>query len=338
MPDSFDHPTVEVEVTVMPSSLFADWRLPLIAAPMTGVSGLDLVVAACRGGIGGSFPAHNAGGVDGFGEWLDLAIRQTLAHHPDGRVPGPVIPNLIVHRSNVHRARQIDAIVSRDIGIVITSVGSPEPVIPALHEGGCAVLADVASVHHARRAVAAGADGLILLCAGGGGQTGWANPLSFIRAVRGFWDGPTVIAGGVADGWGLWAALAAGYDAAYMGTRFIATSESSADDGYKAALTDASLDDVYVTSAQTGLTTSVLGSQGSSQRESARSAARSTFDAAIFDRVSERPSRGEGGGYSAGHSVSGVTEVLPVADLLLQVEEQFRTAVRHSQELAPRYR
>jgi nitronate monooxygenase len=337
MPDSFDFPTVEVEVTVMPSSVFAEWRLPLIAAPMTRVSGLELVVAACRGGIGGSFPAHNAGSVDGFGEWLDIAMRRA-AHHADGGVAGPVIPNLIVHRSNVHRARQIDAILSRDIRMVITSVGSPEPVIPALHEGGCAVLADVASVHHAHRAVDAEADGLILLCAGGGGQTGWANPLSFIRAVREFWDGPTVMAGGVADGWALWAALAAGYDAAYMGTRFIATNESSADDGYKTALMAASLDDVYVSLAQTGLATSVLASPGRYQRESARPAAGSSFDAAIFDRIDERPSGGEGAGYSAGHSVSAATELLPVADLLLQVEAEFTAAVRHSQEVASLYR
>ena len=318
----------------MPSSLFADWRLPLIAAPMTGVSGLDLVTAACRAGIGGSFPAHNAGSVDDFGEWLDISIRKTGAIHPDGPASGPVIPNLIVHRSNVHRAGQIEAIVSRDIKMVITSVGSPEPVIPALHEGGCAVLADVASVRHAHRATDAGADGLVLLCAGGGGQTGWANPLSFIRAVRAFWDGPTIIAGGVSDGWALWAALTAGYDAAYMGTRFIATTESAAADGYKKALTAASLDDVFVSSALTGLATSVLRSQGDGPRAATGPAAGATFDAAIFDRIGDRPSGGESQGHSAGHSVSAVTEQVTVAELLRQVEEQFNAAVRHARELA----
>jgi nitronate monooxygenase len=317
----------------MPSRLFADWRLPLIAAPMTGVSGLDLVLAASRGGIGGSFPAHNAGTVVDFGEWLDIAIRGTQANQPSGPVSGPVIPNLIVHRSNVHRADQVEAIVSRDIKMVITSVGSPEPVIPALHEGGCAVLADVASVRHAHRAADAGADGLVLLCAGGGGQTGWANPLSFIRAVRAFWDGPAVIAGGVSDGWALWAALAAGYDAAYMGTRFIATTESAAADGYKKALTAGSLDDVFVSSALTGLPTSVLRTQGDGQRTATGPAAGVTFDAAMFDRIGDRPSGRGSEGHSAGHSVSAVTEIVSVAELLSQVEEQFNAAVRHAQEL-----
>jgi nitronate monooxygenase len=320
----------------MPSNLFDDWRLPLIAAPMTGVSGLDLVLAACRGGIGGSFPAHNAGSIDDFGKWLDIAIGETAANLADGPVPGRVIPNLIVHRSNAHRAGQVEAIVSRDIKMVITSVGSPEPVIPALHDGGCAVLADVASVHHAHRAADAGADGLVLLCAGGGGQTGWVNPLSFIRAVRAFWDGPTVMAGGVSDGWALWAALAAGYDAAYMGTRFIATTESAAADGYKNALLAGSLDDVFVSSALTGLPTSVLRSQGDGQRTATGTGppAGATFDAAIFDRIGDRPTARENQGHSAGHSVSSVTELAPVAELLNQVEEQFDAAVRHTQELA----
>jgi nitronate monooxygenase len=323
---------------MMASSLFADWRLPLIAAPMTGVSGLDLVIGACRGGIGGSFPAHNAGSVDDFGEWLDTAIRETEGYRSDGSVIGPVIPNLIVHRSNVHRSAQIEAIVSRDIKMVITSVGSPEPVIPALHEGGCAVLADVASVRHAHRAAAAGADGLVLLCAGGGGQTGWVNPLSFIRAVRAFWDGPAVIAGGVSDGWALWAALAAGYDAAYMGTRFIATTESIATDGYKKALTAASLDDVFVSSALTGLPTSILRSEGDGHRAATGSAVGATFDAAAFDRTGDRPAGREREGHSAGHSVSSVTELISVAALLSQVEDQFKAAVRHTQELASLHR
>jgi nitronate monooxygenase len=162
--------------------------------------------------------------------------------------------------------------------------------------------------------------------------------LSFIRAVRAFWDGPTVIAGGVSDGWALWAALAAGYDAAYMGTRFIATDESVAADSYKTALTTASLDEVYVTSALTGLATSVLRSQGDRQREAAGPAVGATFDAAVFDRIGERPSRGDNAGYSAGHSVSSVTRLVSVADLLVQVEEQFKAAVRRTQELASRLR
>ena len=122
--------------------------------------------------------------------------------------------------------------------MVITSVGSPAPVIGPLHEAGALVFADVASIRHAERAVAAGADGLVLLTAGAGGQTGWLNPFVFVRAVRAFFDGPLVLAGGITDGHALRAAQALGCDLAYMGTKFIATRESMADARYKEMLVD----------------------------------------------------------------------------------------------------
>ena len=120
--------------------------------------------------------------------------------------------------------------------MVITSVGSPAPVIGPLHDAGALVFADVASIRHAERAVAAGADGLVLLTAGAGGQTGWLNPFVFVRAVRAFFDGPLVLAGGITDGHALRAAQALGCDLAYMGTKFIATRESMADIRYKEML------------------------------------------------------------------------------------------------------
>ena len=129
---------------------------------------------------------------------------------------------------------------------VITSVGSPEPVIEPLHKIGCLVLADMASLRHARKAVEAGADGLVLLSAGAGGQTGWVNGLAFVRAVRRFFDGPLVLAGGMADGQALWASRVLGCDLGYMGTKFIATSESLAAPAYKQMLLDAELDDVLL--------------------------------------------------------------------------------------------
>ena len=142
--------------------------------------------------------------------------------------------------------------------MVITSVGSPAPVIGPLHEAGALVFADVASIRHAERAVAAGADGLVLLTAGAGGQTGWLNPFVFVRAVRAFFDGPLVLAGGITDGHALRAAEALGCDLAYMGTKFIATRESMADIRYKELLVASTADDVLLTSAFTGLQTNML--------------------------------------------------------------------------------
>ena len=146
-----------------------------------------------------------------------------------GKRAAPVCANLIVHRSNARLTQDLQVLLRHKPEMVITSVGSPAPVIEPLHDAGALVFADVASIRHAERAVAAGADGLVLLTAGAGGQTGWLNPFVFVRAVRAFFDGPLVLAGGIADGHALRAAQALGCDLAYMGTKFIATRESMAD-------------------------------------------------------------------------------------------------------------
>ncbi len=211
--------------------------LPLIAAPMFLVSGVELVVAACRNGVIGSFPTVNCRSPEQLDQWLG-EIEGRLQQHSEasGKCAAPVCANLIVHRSNARLAQDLQVLLRHRPEMVITSVGSPAPVIGPLHDAGALVFADVASIRHAERAVAAGADGLVLLTAGAGGQTGWLNPFVFVRAVRAFFDGPLVLAGGIADGHALRAAQALGCDLAYMGTKFIATRESMADPRYKALL------------------------------------------------------------------------------------------------------
>ena len=140
----------------------------------------------------------------------------------------------------------------------IASVGSPEPIIGPLHDNGCLVYADIATLRHAEKAIAAGVDGLVLLTAGAGGQTGWINPLAFVRAVRAMWDGPIVLAVGISDGAALLAAQAMGADLAYMGTKFIATQESMAKATYKDMLVASRIDDVKLTKAFTGLESNML--------------------------------------------------------------------------------
>ena len=191
------------------------------------VSGVELVVAACRNGVIGSFPTVNCREVELLDAWLS-EIGERLQRHADasGKRAAPVCPNLIVHRSNARLEEDVRMLLRHKPEMVITSVGSPAPVLQPLHDAGALVFADVASVRHAERAVAAGADGLVLLTAGAGGQTGWLNPFAFVRAVRAFFDGPIVLAGGISDGHALRAAEALGCDLAYMGTRFIATSMS----------------------------------------------------------------------------------------------------------------
>src|SRR5258707_1051545 len=175
--------------------------LPLIAAPMFLISGVELVVAACRNGVNGSFPTVNCRSPEQLDGWL-VEIEQRLRVHSgeSARPAAPVCPNLIVHRSNARLEQDLAVLLRPRPEIVITSVGSPAPVLKPLHDAGALVLADVASIRHAERAIAAGADGLVLLTAGAGGQTGWLNPFVFVRAVRAIFEGPIVLAGGPRDG------------------------------------------------------------------------------------------------------------------------------------------
>jgi nitronate monooxygenase len=226
-----NHPVVE---------FLSRFRVPLVAAPMTGVSGFDLVAAATNAGIGGSFPAHNAGTPADLDRWL------TDLTQNDGASRGPIIPNLIVHHTSKRLDDDVKVVCSHRVPAAITSVGSPASVMAPLHEANVLVFSDVASMRHVERAIEVGVDGLVLLASGGGGQTGWVNPLAFIRAVRQVWDGPVVLAGGVSDGHAILGALAAGYDLAYMGTAFIATDESAAPSSYRQAVVRASLDDIEV--------------------------------------------------------------------------------------------
>jgi nitronate monooxygenase len=235
-------------------------RLPLVAAPMTSVSTVEMVAAACAHGVMGAFPTSNAPSAAALQEWCeDITARTAGLTGPD-MTPGPIAANLILHRSNTRLALDIAAIVAAKIPVVITSVGNPVEVIDELRQGGCAVMVDVASVRHAHKAAEAGADGLVLLAAGAGGHTGWANPFAFVRAVRGFFDGPLAMAGGVADGAALWAAQVAGYDLGFIGTRLIPTTESAADPAWKQALITAEMDDVELITAPNGVVASNLRS------------------------------------------------------------------------------
>ena len=225
---------------------------------MTGVSTPALVVEACRAGIMGSFPTSNARSSDELDEWL-VEIGDHLEEAEAAGVScGSVVANLIVGRQNRRLDADVEAVARHGVPVVITSVGSPAPVVEPLHEAGCLVLADVASIRHCHKALAAGADGLVLLSAGAGGHTGWVNPFAFVRAVRAFFDGPLVVAGGMSDGAALWAAVVAGYDLALFGTRFIPTPEGAADASWKRALVDHTLDDVSVGVAPNGVAASLL--------------------------------------------------------------------------------
>lgn len=317
--------------SVDPLARFRDrLSLPLIAAPMFLVSGVDLVVAACRNGVIGAFPTVNCRSSEQLDSWLSDIEERLVRHSGQGGKPSaPICPNLIVHRSNARLAQDLQVLLRHKPEIVITSVGSPAPVLGALHDAGALVFADVASIRHAERAVAAGADGLVLLTAGAGGQTGWLNPFVFVRAARTFFDGPIVLAGGIGDGHALRAARALGCDLAYMGTKFIATRESMADIRYKEMLVASSADDILLTTAFTGLQTNMLrpsiAAAGLDPDDLPQRGAIDIGQDIDIGAREARPARWRDI-WSAGHSTSGVTEVLAVDDLVARTTAEYRAA------------
>jgi nitronate monooxygenase len=300
--------------------------VPVIAAPMLRVSGIELVSAACAAGVIGAFPTANCASLEELESWL-----QRLQREAEGQPRrAPYCPNLIMRRDPARLKAEVDLIVRHGAELVITSVGSPASVIPTLHDGGCLVFADVASLHHAERALEAGVDGLVLLSSGAGGHTGWANPFAFVRAVRNLFDGPIVLSGGLSDGVALRAATVLGCDLGCVGTRFIATEESLASDGYKQMLLQSSMDDVLATRAFTGLPANFLKP----------SIARAGLDPdALDETVSVQEARKKFGGgsegpviqrwsdlWSAGHSVSGVSSLPTAAELVRSMGVEFYAA------------
>lgn len=304
--------------------------LPLIAAPMFLVSGVDLVSTACVEGVIGSFPTVNCRTSGELDAWLgDLTARLSRAADATGRAPAPWCPNLVVHKTNPRLADDLAVLVRHKPELVITSVGSPAPVLAPLHDIGTRVFVDVATIRHAERAVQAGADGLVLLTAGAGGQTGWINPLAFVRAVRAFFDGPLVLAGGVSDGAALFATQAMGCDLAYMGTKFIATTQSMAKQAYKDMLVASRADDVLATRALTGLEVNMLRpSMVAAGLDPDNLPARGAIDIAkdiSIEARENRPQRWKDV-WSAGHSVSGVDAVKSVHDLVAQTRQEYEMA------------
>ena len=304
--------------------------VPLIAAPMYRVSGPELVVEVCRAGAIGAFPTSNCASLGELDEWLGRIHAETASGD------APPCANLIIRQARLDG--DLELLLRHRVEMVITSVGSPAAVVAPLQGVGCRVFADVASLAHAERALAAGVDGLVLLTAGAGGQTGWANPFAFVRAVRRFYDGPLVLAGGVGDGRALWAARVLGVDLGYMGTRFIATKESLAKPAYKQMLVQASLDDIVTTRAFTGLPSNML-------RPSIEAAG---LDPDALDEiVTAEDSRTVYGAdapgprrwadiWSAGHSVSLVDDVPSAAEIVRRTALEYDAARRETAGLLGR--
>jgi nitronate monooxygenase len=235
-------------------ALRAQLSLPLICAPMFLVSGPDLVLAACRNGVIGSFPAPNARPLEVLDAWMARVARElddARRADPAARI-APWSVNLVVHSSYDRLPAELELVQRHRPPVVITALGSPARVVDAIHDYGGLVFADVGSVAMARKAMQAGVDGLVLVSSGAGGHTGSVSPFVFVEAVRQFFDGIVVLAGGLCTGAAIRAAEVAGADLADIGTLFIAARESLAADDYRQMVVEAGVDDLVLTRAFTG--------------------------------------------------------------------------------------
>ncbi len=299
--------------------------LPVIVAPMFLISGPDLVIAACRAGLVGAFPTLNARPLDVLEDWMQRITRELA--EAEAAQPGRVAPwaaNLIVHRSNPRFAEDLDLVVKYRAPIVISALGSPAAVVEAVHSYGGLVLADVNTVEYAKKAVSAGADGLVLVAAGAGGHTGEMTGFSFVPAVRQFFGGPLVLGGGITEGRGVRAAEVLGADLAYMGTRFIAARESLASDAYRDMLIRATIKDIVCSPYFTGVKANYL--LPSILAAGIDPAVLTTANPQVNFDNSEKRSKVWKDIWSAGQGVDAITEVRSVAELVEELRTDYHRA------------
>jgi len=224
-------------------------RIPAMQAPMFLISGPEMVINACNTGVVGCFPAPNARTVETLDQWMADIKSANCANEK----AAPWAVNLIVHPTYPRRDAELELVLKHKPPIVVTALGSPKHVVEQVHSYGGIVLADVVSPRFARKAVASGADGLILICVGAGGHTGYLSPFAFISEVRQWWDGLLVLGGGIGTGSAIHATQTMGADIAYLGTRFIPTAESLCQSEYKQMVADSHADDIVTSDAITGV-------------------------------------------------------------------------------------
>jgi len=228
--------------------------LPVIAAPMFLVSGPELVIECCKNGVVGTFPALNERTSEGFEQWL-ITIKEALSEYEKatGKKAAPFGVNLIVHPTNTRLQKDVEICVKHKVPLVITSLGAISILVDAIHSYGGLVYHDIVKKRHAEKAAEAGVDGLILVSAGAGGHAGTINPMALIKDVRKVFDKTIVVAGAISTGMDIASVLQMGADMAYMGTRFINTTESRAQEEYKEMIVNSTSDKIIHTAAVSGI-------------------------------------------------------------------------------------
>jgi nitronate monooxygenase len=308
--------------------------VPIVAAPMFLVSGPQLVIGACKAGVAAAFPTLNARPIEVLDEWLTKIDAELGAALTAGATCAPYGVNLILHASNPRVKQDVELVVRHKVPFVITSLGHPGEVVAAVHAYGGIVLSDVIHAYHAKKVAEAGVDGIIAVASGAGGHAGTQSAFSLVREIREFWDGMLVLGGSISDGRAVRAAEVLGADFAYMGTRFIATRESMAQDGYKEMLVKCGPRDIVYTDAISGTNANFmwpsLENAGYTKQMLApggRKPHSFADEAKAWRDV-----------WSAGHGVATIHDIPPVADLVARLAAEYReaSALERSPALAER--
>jgi len=309
----------------IPAAFVGRLSIPVIGSPMFIASTPDLVIAQCKAGIIGSFPALNARPAELLTEWL-TRIEAELAEYARANPGKPVAPyavNQIAHVSNDRLRHDMEVCVEHKVPLIITSLRPPREIVEAAHSYGGLVFHDVINVRHARKAAEQGVDGIIVVCAGAGGHAGLGSPFALVREIRQFFDGTLVLSGAMSSGADVFAALSLGADMAYIGTRFLATPEANVDPGYRQMIVDSSSDDVVYTSLFTGV-------KGNYLKPSVAAAGMDPDNLPEADK--SKMNFGSGGNmkqkawrdiWSGGQGVGNIHDILPAGEVVARMVNEY---------------
>jgi len=324
---------------VIPHTLSDTLFLPAIAAPLFLISGPDLVVECCKNGVVGTFPALNQRSTEGFEEWL-IEVENRLAGftQSNGKPAAPYGVNLIVHRSNPRLYADVEMIVKHKVPVVITSLGAVSDIVDAVHSYGGIVFHDVINQRHAEKANEAGVDGLILVCAGAGGHGGTLHPMAFVNEIRSFFKKTILLSGCISTGRDIASALQIGADLAYMGTRFINTTESRADKEYQEMIIESDIKDIVYTAAVSGVNANFLkpsleaaGLTPELWTKAGKIDFGKELDAAQAEAKAWKTI------WSAGQGVTSIHDVQSTQSLIDNLKNEFRSAIEEQYLLLKKY-
>jgi len=306
-------------------ALRSQLALPVMSAPMFIVSGPELVIAQCSSGIIGAMPALNARPQTDLAKWLEQiesALAELRTREP-GRPIAPYAVNHIIHESNGRLQEDLAVCEEYKVPLVITSLRAPNDIVGRIHAWGGKVFHDVTTLRHARKAIDAGVDGLILVCAGAGGHAGTLSPFALLGEVRRIYDGPVVLSGAISRGQDILAALAMGADFAYIGTRFIASAEARAQEAYKQMLVEAQASDIVYTPYFTGIPGSYLRPSIMKAGLDPDSLVRSSDEPIGLSSTQSKPWKDI---WSAGQGVGSIAAVEPLSHIVDTLKAEYREA------------